>query len=249
MVLSTFWFACMGTLAHDVGQTLAWQLTAMVRSAVPFALVLLLALVAGARLVVIRPPVLWLRSIAGSVSLVATFFALTRLPTAEVFTITNTFPIWIALLSWPVNREAPGGVVWLSALTACAGVWIIQDQPHFEDNWVIWVALAASFSTAIAMMGLNRLKDVDTRAIVIHFSAGSLAFALGAFVLFDHGAPLTAPAAPMLLELAGIGVAATVGQLLLTKAFTQGDPAKVAVLGPTQVVWAVALDALVRAWP
>ena len=43
----------------------------------------------------------------------------------------------------------------------------------------------------------------------------------------------------------GVGVLATTGQLFLTKAFTAGHPAKVSVVGLSQVVLAMALDASV----
>ena len=45
-----------------------------------------------------------------------------------------------------------------------------------------------------------------------------------------------------MLLLLGIGVTASIGQLLLTKAFTGGDPAKVSVIGLTQVLFAFLFD-------
>jgi len=44
-------------------------------------------------------------------------------------------------------------------------------------------------------------------------------------------------AEPLLL-LIGVGITASIGQLLLTKAFAAGDPAKVSVVGLTQVIFA-----------
>ncbi|MFO0969421.1 MAG: DMT family transporter [Gemmataceae bacterium] len=242
MVLSTFFFACMGALTHDVDGVLDWQVAAMVRSAIPFALALALARAAGARLVVARPKVLWLRSVAGSISLVATFCALSRLPPADVFTVTNAFPIWVALLSWPVNGSIPGAPVWVAALSACAGVCVINQWNPAQDNGAIWLAVGASLSTAVAMMGLNRLRDIDSRAIVAHFSAVSFCFAVAAYFFFDHAPTARRLEIPLVAELAGIGITATIGQILLTKAFTHGDAAKISVLGPMQVVWTLLLE-------
>ena len=75
----------------------------------PLTFALLLARAAGVRLVLWRPRTLWIRSLAGSFSMVCTFYALTRLPVAQVLTVTQMFPIWVALLSWPLAGEAPGG--------------------------------------------------------------------------------------------------------------------------------------------
>jgi drug/metabolite transporter (DMT)-like permease len=239
-------FALMGTLAHRLANSCDWQVIALVRSGLALFFAALLALVAGARLVFLRPRILWVRSIAGSISLVSTFFALTRLPVADVLTLTNLFPFWVALLSWPLLGEAPGRSVWVAAACALAGVALIQ-QPHIaEGNWVSLVALASSFFTAIAMLGLHRLRGLDARAIVVHFSAVSVLFVVASFFLFEHHAPVDEGlAGPALFMLLGVGVTATVGQLLLTKAFVAGPPARVAVVGLTQIVFAMALDALV----
>src|SRR5262249_34874550 len=127
----------------------------------------------------------WMRSVAGSLSLLSFFFALTRLPTSEVLTMGNMFPIWVALLSWPMLGEVPSGRVWLSVASGTCGVVLIQ-QPHFaEGNFATLVALAASFFTAVAMMGLHRLKGIDPPAIVAHFSAVSVLFCIPAFSLTE----------------------------------------------------------------
>jgi drug/metabolite transporter (DMT)-like permease len=46
------------------------------------------------------------------------------------------------------------------------------------------------------------------------------------------------------LLLLGVGVSATIGQLFLTKAFAAGAPARVAVVGLTQIVFSMLLDAI-----
>ncbi len=45
-----------------------------------------LAVPAGVKLVFWQPRILWIRSIADSISLICTFFALTHLPAADVIT-------------------------------------------------------------------------------------------------------------------------------------------------------------------
>ena len=49
--------------------------------------------------------------------------------------------------------------------------------------------------------------------------------------------------------LVGVGATATLGQLCLTRAFTRGEPAKVSVVGLTQIVFAMGLDLLFGGWP
>ena len=243
MLCACLSFALMGTLAHALGAACDWQVIALARTGLALALAALLALAAGVRLVLWRPRVLWMRSIAGSISLVCTFYALTRLPVSQVLTLTNMFPIWVAVLSWPLLKEMPEPSVWLAVLSGVAGVVLIQ-QPNFaEGNFASLLALASSFFSAVAMIGLHRLHQLDVRAIVVHFSGVGLIFCLASFLLFDHSRAfqgvLDGGTSLMLL---GVGVSATAGQLWLTRAFAAGPPARVSVVGLTQIVFALGFD-------
>jgi drug/metabolite transporter (DMT)-like permease len=246
MLLGTLAFAIMSTLANVAGASWDWQVIAMARSGLAFSFAALLALLSGVRLVLWRPATLWLRSIAGSISLASAFYALTRLPVSDVITLTNMFPIWVAVLSWPVLKERPSPQVWLAVIVGVMGIVLIQ-QPHLSSgNFAAAIALFSSFSTAIAMIGLYRLQGVDPRAIVVHFSGVSFLFAFLALGLFPNEVGRQNDwSGRNIGMLVAIGMAATIGQLFLTKAFAAGPPAKVAVVGLTQIVWAVLLDWLV----
>jgi drug/metabolite transporter (DMT)-like permease len=245
MLSGSLAFAIMAALVHLTHDACDWRLVAFVRSGVCALLVGMWAVAAGARLVFFRPRILWLRSIAGSLSLVGTFYALPRLPIADVLTLTNVFPIWVAVLSWPLLGERLSWRDWLAVAAGIAGVALIQ-QPHFaERNFVSVVALACSFSTALAMIGLHRLQGIDPRAIVVHFSVVSMLFVAGTFVALDGSATASfAVDSRLALLLFGVGLAASVGQVFLTKAFAAGHPAKVSVVGLSQVVFAMIFDVL-----
>lgn len=246
MLVGQFAFAIMATLAHALKDYCGWQVIAVGRSTIPMVLIAFLAWWAHVPLIIWGTRSLWIRSIAGSVSLVCTFFAFTRMPISDVLTITNLFPVWIALLSWPLLGLRPSLTTWLAISSGVAGVVLIQ-QPHIaKGNLASFAALTSSFCSAVAMLGLHRLHGMDTRAIVFHFSSVSLLFSVSA-KLFIHGNP--PPDVPWQLitvaMLLGVGLSATVGQVCLTKAFTLGDPAKVAVVGLTQVGFGVLIDAVV----
>jgi drug/metabolite transporter (DMT)-like permease len=252
MLCGSFSFAWMGTATYALGRTEAdWRVTALARSALAFAFAAGLAGAAGARLVLWRPRILWVRSIAGSVSLVCTFYALNKLPQSHVLTLTSTFPVWVALLSWPLYRERPSAAVWLSVLCSVGGVALLQwGRPvavthanPTEAHWGVAAALVASVATAVAMLGLHRLQDIDTRAIVVHFSGVASLFCLGSCFVLQPAPAWAGVANPRdLLLLLAIGLTATVGQLFLTKAFAAGPPARVSVVGLSQVLFALVLD-------
>jgi drug/metabolite transporter (DMT)-like permease len=234
----------MGALAHALGPSCPWQVIVLVRATLQLLFITALAVAGGVRLVW-RPRTLWVRSLAGSGAMVGTFFALTRLPVSEVFTVANMFPLWVAILSWPILRQPPPGRAWLAVASGLVGVGLIQ-QPHVATgSFPLAVALASSLLTAVAMIALHRLQGVDARAIVVHFSVVALLCCLACLYLFDW-APTSwdVLSGPPLALLLGVGVAATIGQLCLTRAYASGPAAQVSVVGLTQIVFALLLDVL-----
>src|SRR5437868_11190925 len=109
MLVSSVSFASMTACARQAGQNLGdWRITAVARGAVVLLFALAVARFHGVRLVWLRPGTLWLRSITGSISMLLTFFALTRHQNiSTALTLTSTFPLWVTLLAWPVLRERP----------------------------------------------------------------------------------------------------------------------------------------------
>jgi drug/metabolite transporter (DMT)-like permease len=243
MLCGSFSFTLMAVLVSDLvhyrGQC-DWQTVAVFRAGLVAVFAAVVARLAGVPMV-FWPWRLWVRSVAGSCSMVCTFYALHRLPVADVVTLTNTFPIWVALLSWPLYGRPPGAKMALAVLVGVTGVGLVE-QPHFEaGNLGVVSALAAAVMTAVAMLGLHSLGDVEPLAVVVHFSAVATFVCCGAFLV----TPVEHPLAELLdwvvmLKLLVMGFAALVGQLFLTLAFSRGAPAKVSVVGLTQIVFALA---------
>ncbi|HEY1603580.1 MAG TPA: DMT family transporter [Pirellulales bacterium] len=257
MLCGAFSFACMVAFARGLQGICDWQIVALARALLATIFAAAMVFAAGGRFVVWRPGTLWVRSIAGSMSMLCTFYAVPRLPIADVLTLANIFPVWVALLSWPVLKEKPSAGVWLAIACALGGVALVQHQPFApsdaettiqqpyenEARSATVVLLGGSFATAVAMIGLHRLNQFDARAIVAHFSAVATLFCGAALFLF----PTTHTAARpfdsyVWLMLMGVGLAATIGQILLTKAFTTGNAAKVSVVALSQIGFAMLFD-------
>lgn len=246
MLLGAASFAVMSFLAASLKDECDWQWIAIGRTGLAMIFAAGLALGAGAKLVFFRPAKLWMRSIAGSVSLVCGFYAMTHYPISEVLTLTNMFPLWVAILSLPLLGEWPPFDVWPAVLIGIVGIVLIQ-QPQFGsgayDSGEIAVAAAvvSSFTSAIALIGLHKVREIDPRAVVAHFSAVALAGCIAALFLFPTTKPLAigVRSGGMLL---GVGIFATIGQLCLTKAFAEGPPARVSVVGLTQIGFSMLLE-------
>jgi drug/metabolite transporter (DMT)-like permease len=238
-------FAIMSVLAHAAGERCNWQTVAFFRAFLVLIFVGSFSLATGTKLVFLRPGKLWVRSIAGSLSLVMAFFALSRLKASTVVTLSNTFPIWVAVLSWPLLGTLPSPRVWIAVLFGVIGVYLIQMPQAGGNEFAILLALTSAAATSIAMIGLHRLRGIDPNAVVVHFSAVATVAASTAFFVFeprDDAMPFFAPEAIGLLL--GVGLTASVGQMFLTRAFAHGDPAKVSIVGLSQVVFTLIIDVI-----
>jgi drug/metabolite transporter (DMT)-like permease len=249
ILISGLAFSVMATLAPLASKACPWQLVAVSRCAIPLVLISLWAKWDGATLVLWGSPVLWVRSLAGSCSLVGSFYAFHVMPLTDIYTISNIFPIWVALLSWPLLGRMPSGLVWFSIASSIGGVAIIQGAELNSGNYAVFIVVGVSLFTAVAMMGLNRLKRLDPRAVVVHFSATALFFALLSLVSFPIETPEQTFSEVHLIELLGVGMTACVGQYFLTKAFTAGDPARISVASLSQFAFILALDVVVLHHP
>jgi len=245
MLCGSFSFTVMAVLVHDVVQVARvcdWQTTALFRAGLVAVFAVMLAWAGRVRLVW-TPWRLWVRSGAGSCSMVCTFYAFGKLPTADVITLTNTFPLWVALLSWPLYRQRPDRNILLAILMGIVGV-VLVEQPHFaQRNWGVVAALAAALFTAVAMLGLHALKGIDPTTVVVHFSSVATAVCFAVFLLTPQEHSLSRLSeGTAWIKLLGMGLAALVGQIFLTLAFVGGAPAAVSVVGLTQIVFALVFD-------
>lgn len=245
MLGSAFSFSVMSFLAHCLQDAFAWQTIAIVRTGIALLIVFTMARAASVPLALWRPATLWVRSLAGSAALLANFYSLTHYPTPEVLALSTMFPLWVAILSWPVLHERPVLSTWLAAVVGIAGVFVLQ-QPQAERFSIVPVitAVSASVCSAIALLGLHRLKKLHTTAVVAHFSAVSLLVSVAAVWMLPFEAAATQPGWWEFSLLLGVGVSATSGQILLTKAFAAGPPARVSVVGLSQVAFTMFFDLL-----
>lgn len=245
MLWASFAFALMATFSRWAGEYCDWRLIAVARATVACVFAFLLAKSAGAKLVFWKPRILWVRSLAGNVSLFCNFYALANLPVSDTLTLMNTAPIWVTILQWLVFKHKPTRGIIVAVITSVIGIALIQ-QPHFQEGkFACLMALIGAFTTSIAMLGLNRLQSVNPRSVVVHFSAVASVSTL--ILLFLTGnsatyAPLQNTHAASLLLL--LGTCGVLGQLGMTMAFAKGHATRVAVVSLSQILFGVVADLL-----
>lgn len=246
MLFSAFCFALMGAFTHSLKDTFDWRITGFARAFINFVLIVILARATSKPLIFKAPSSLWWRSIAGTISILCTFYVFANLPIAEATSLTNLVPIWMALLIAVVDNKLVPRTVLISIILSVIGVFFIQ-QPHFDQgSHAVYVGIAQALFAAIAVYNLHRTKDLHPTTVVAHFTG--VASVVTFFVMLPSLATLldgTKYSWPVIISLLGVGLTGTVAQLAMTRAYLLGNPSINSTVGLAQVAFATVLDVLI----
>lgn len=247
MLGSSIAFSVMTACSSKLAERCDWRFTTLARSGLVFLFTAAIARRQAVRVLFRWPRTLWFRSIVGSMSMLFTFYAIANLPIATAVTLFNTFPVWVTLLAWPVLGMRPSTGVGLALLSAILGVALIEKPYTGEVRVESLAALFAALCTAVVMLGLHHLRNLNSLAIVVHFSGVATIVCVAYTAVTAAAMPLDRSrlAEPATLALLfGVAVFATIGQIAMTKAFSFGPPQKLAIIGLSQVVFALLFDLL-----
>ena len=176
------------------------------------------------------------RSVLGMIGMVTNFGSVLLLPLAEATTLGFTAPLFVVLIGSLFLREHVGPWRWTAVLLGFAGV-VIVAQPGGQPVSVLGAMLGLTAGLVVAIVSFlirDLSKSEDSISIVFYFSAfGALIAA--AVLPFSHAA---APDAHLVAVLVAMGLAGTMGQLLMTASLRHGAVTAVIVLDYTQLIWA-----------
>ena len=239
MVLASFFFAAMAVCVKFAS---AWFTAAELvfwRGLLGMLFLWLLARSRGVSLATPYPAMHAWRSLVGTISLGAWFYAIAGLPLATAMTLNYMSSVWVAaflvggaLLAWnPRTEGAPlrqGGLA-LTVLAGFAGV-LLMLQPTIEHNQLFAgvVGLMSGLTAAFAymqVMALGKLGEPETRT-VFYFAVGS-AVAGAAGMLVTGVSQWDWMRAIWLLPMS---LLASLGQLCMTRAYNHGATLVVASL-------------------
>lgn len=189
---------------------------------------------------------LW-RSCVGVLALTAWFYAFAHLPLATAMTLNYMSSVWVtaflvggALIQWrPGEGRSPWnqGPLALTVVAGFAGV-VLLLRPTMDQNQIFagLVGLMSGFCAAFAymqVMALGRVGEPETRT-VFYFALGTL-FAGLIGMAFTGLSDWQWDKAVWLLP---IGIFASLGQLCMTRAYSQGATLVVANLQYSGIVFA-----------
>jgi drug/metabolite transporter (DMT)-like permease len=188
------------------------------------------------------------RGVSGVASLALWFYALGGLPLATAMTLNYMSSVWMALFliggAVLVGGARVDGRLVAAVLAGFAGVALVL-RPAI-DQQQLWHGLAGLMSGVLAAMAylqvtaLGRAGEPDVR-IVFYFSLGGVVVGL----LISLGTGLHAHDLRGAALLLAIGLLATGGQLMMTRAYSIGRPLTNAALQYTGIVFAYGWGVLV----
>ncbi len=233
IIAATFLFASMGvcvklaSLQYSAGEIVLY------RSLFTAAYIVGWVRINGGSLRTAIPGAHFWRSLSGVLSLGLWFYALAKLPLATGTVLNYMSSVWIAVamvfaaLALQGERVNPRLVA--AVLVGFAGVVLVlrptieQDQLGYGLAGLVSGVLAAAAYMQVTV--LNRLGEPDYR-VVFYFAAGGIV--LGALTLPFTG--LHAHTWQGVALLLAIGMLATVGQMMLTRAYAVGRLLTIAAL-------------------
>jgi drug/metabolite transporter (DMT)-like permease len=192
--------------------------------------------------------VMWLRSIFGTLSMTATFYALSShtLPLGDTACLLSLAPVFVAALAPALLGERTGRRLAVALACSLVGVVLVlrpaalfggaqapaaaSAGPGPLETAV--VAMVAAFLSALAMIMLRRVGQRENpEAIALHFSLVATA-GLGVLSIATLRLPTAGDAVLMLLA----GMAGGFAQLALTRAYSLDRAARVGAVGYLSVV-------------
>ena len=227
IVAASFLFATMGVCVKLASARYGAGEIVFYRSLIGLVMMFALARWQGDRLATRLPAMHFWRSLSGVISLCLWFYSLAALPLATAMTLNYMSSVWMALFllggAVMLGSARIDGRLVLAVLLGFGGVAMIL-RPTIDEQQV-WHGLAGLLSGMVAataylqVAGLGRAGEPGVR-IVFYFSLGGVV--AGAAIMVVNGAsPHSLEGAALLL---GVGVLATVAQMMMTRAYATGSP-------------------------
>jgi S-adenosylmethionine uptake transporter len=187
-----------------------------------------------------------LRGFAGVGAGMCGFYAFTKLPLAEAYTLIFLMPFFVTVLSIVFLKEQVGWRRWTALAIGMIGV-LIVIRPGFRDLQLAHLAaVAAGCCGAIAMVIVRQIGSVEKRTSLFGVSLGLALLCNG--VLMARG--FTMPDPMTLALLASAGLLHGIATLLILFASQIVPANRMAPVQYSQLIWGVVFGMMFFAeWP
>lgn len=231
-------FSLMGVIVRELSSRVTPEVMVFCRNA--FGLLFVVPWLAQLRLRGLKTRVLHLhllRAAAGTTAIYALFFAVARLHLAEAVLLNQCATLFIPFVAWFWLKEpVPVRVRW--ALGAgFAGVLLVLKPGAGLLSWAALAGLASGMAAAVSMVTIRRMSRSEPPARIVFYFA--------VFGTLVSAAPLywswQTPGLIEILGLIAIGALATLGQILVTRAYACAPAAQIGPFTYASVVIAAGM--------
>jgi drug/metabolite transporter (DMT)-like permease len=178
-----------------------------------------------------------LRGLLGMGGGFCAFFAYSRLPLADAYSMIFATPLLITALSVPILGEHVGLRRWSAVAVGFLGVLIMLRPGVAPIGFGSLAALAAAGFSAVAILLVRKLSATESTASIALYSNLTVVLAMG--LLLPLGGVL--PSATDFLLMAAAGLIGGTALLVLIAAYRRVPAALVAPFQYSQMLWAVVL--------
>lgn len=224
MMASSLAFAVMGALVKVASQDVPTTMTVFFRNAFGWAVLLPWAMRAG--LPALRTRHFGghlVRALAGLAAMSCFFTALSRARLADASVLYQAFPLFLPIIERVWLKQRVSWPVIGALVVGFAGVVCVLRPGAGTLTAVAFIGTAAALFSAIAQVGIRQLTGTEpVTRIVFYF--GAIASAVSAIPLIWTW---RTPSATTWVVVTLMGISATIGQLLLTRAYSHATAASV----------------------
>ena len=201
-----------------------------------------------------KPLLLFFRGFMGFIALLAFFYNIAHIPLGDAMTFSKTSPIFTAIFAWLFLSEKLSLKAWGAVGIGFIGILFITQPSGLGFSKYDLLGIFSGIGAALAYTSIRELKNFyDTRAIVLSFMGVGT---VGPVILFIVSSYIYIPELDFLLGefvlphgivwfyVLGMGIFATISQLLMTKAYGETKAGIVGAVSYTNIVFSIAVGVL-----
>lgn len=201
-----------------------------------------------------KPLLLFFRGFMGFTALLAFFYNIAHISLGDAMTYSKTSPIFTAVFAWLFLNEKLSLKAWIAVFIGFIGILFITQPSGIGFSKYDILGIFSGVGAALAYTSIRELRQFyDTRAIVLsfmgvgtlgpivlflispYFHIPELDFMLGKFVM---------PQGVVWVYVIGMGIFATVSQMLMTKAYGETKAGVVGAVSYTNILFSIAVGVM-----
>jgi drug/metabolite transporter (DMT)-like permease len=254
MLIASFTFAIMGAFAKLASQSMPSLEVVFFRNVAGVILVGLAIMKTPMVHQGGKPFLLFFRGFMGFTALLAFFYNIAHIPLGDAMTYSKTSPIFTAIFAFLFLSEKLSIKGWGAIFLGFIGILFITQPSGIGFSKYDLLGIFSGIGAALAYTSIRELKTYyDTRAIVLSFM---LTGTIGPIILFVVSSYVQIDALDFMLGkfvmpegivwfyVIGMGLLATVSQLLMTKAYSHTKAGIVGAVSYSNILFSIMVGVL-----